>query len=237
MKKIVALLLCIILLGGLYYCKTVKDDKVSSIDTYFLSVLNGYTDIESEDIEQSVLDWGKRYQDNNFISDDSVFCVLEDVAEFKSVLSELKNRDEYYKDNPYAGFSIDSSYQIKNKNITQEMFDRYELNYSDSSINDSRIFERNNKYYIYYKDIDRRAEFDEIIYNNFHSYILKEDLIEFGDKETYSQRQAQNRFQAIGYEENGNDIVYKYFDSAENKTIDIRVTFNTLFVSRVQMRG
>ena len=207
MKRIIIIFLILIIVGSVVGYSIYNDRLMKSYSDIFLNVLNGYN-IDESCNDKRIYNMLLNYQRDHFVSEDTEFCILDNVRDFNEMAIELKEAYKILEEDPFCVLEnvIDIN-SIPN-------YKKYSDYYSNDNVErDSRIYEKNNAYYIKYKDINLVDGFDDLKYDCFERYLSKEDV----PYETFQKVQSLKPISFIGVIKEGNSWTYKFFNSMTNK--------------------
>lgn len=192
-----------------------KNNAIKTMDAVILQTLNGYEN-NDVNVSEKIDKWSEMYLNTTFYPEDYKVELLDDVNSFINLVPVMRDATMFIEEDPFNNLETVDRFN------TVEM-DKYFKYFSKTNdVFDSRVFEENNKYYIYVKDLDFNTSTSETIYyGDFYIYLSK-DMFE---KETLSQRQLANRFESLGYYKEDNSVFFKYFDKEEKETVTIEVKY------------
>ena len=210
MKKIIGLIIVLIavFVGLTFYGNKVKSDVNADI----LSALNGYPIINSS-MNDKVEDTLVKYQNNNFVANDSFIVLCDDVEGFKEFEETAKEIEKLLAEDPFC--------VVENMDIyDEEAMEKYSCYYdynSEDDFKDSRVKEVDNQYIIYVRDLKfGRDGWDVVKYGKFKNSVSQKEA----SKPTFEQMQAKNCIVEVGQTQDGLETYYVYYNQETNKTIE-----------------
>lgn len=221
MKRVIIIIILVVLLILSIF---LQNNYSKSINEEFYKGLNGYNleDISSSKVKKSL----ESYQNDYFISDSYKIILCDDVSLFEEYKNYRIEIDKILEEDPFC--------VIENLDSYSEKYDKVKSYYSSESLNekDNRIIVENNKYVMYYKDVNFVNGEDVIKYDGFEYWLLEKDISKISQKEMLENEYVEY----VGFEEKDNLGYYYYFDNKQNKEIVCKVFsfLNFVFYSEIE---
>ena len=224
MKKLIIVIFSIILIFLLIFPHIYQSTQIKKLETVFFNTLNGYE--ITDKLDKRVLKSCKEYQNENLISDDSLYLLLKGVSSFESYLEDAEKINNLFEENPFLNIE-------EVPFGTQEEFEKYYSYYSaDVLSKDNRIIIKDDNYYIRFTDLDfSKNNYDLVTYGNFQRFIMESEI----EGETFSERQKESPFVTVGHLRNGNIVKYSYIDKRTNSVLNVDVVFGPFFVKSCEI--
>lgn len=223
MKKSFIIIFIVCIIAFIVGYNIYDNNRKEEIGEFIIETLNGYEiSEESKNIGEVVYNWGIEYQDSNFYPNDYNYELFSGVSEFNEYIPFMHGVSEFIENDPFVVIENIPEYNTPEMELYFPYFNAEELNY------DSRVFEENNKYFIKVSELNYDTTgYDYITYGHFHIYVGEKDV----SKDTFAQRQAENRFSMIGVVEEDEGVLYKIFDTELNDSIYAVVDFGLFSVN------
>lgn len=227
---ILIILLVISIIFGLNILLNKQNVAAEYILNNVLNALSGNTEYLNNDIPVDIKRDLKLYQENNLVSDDTTFVLLDNVSQFNNqieLLKKLKELEHFYNNLPPDIEDIDKYVSERFGDVDVKNLDeKYSIWFDESALEmvNENIIEEDNQYLIKLNDLDIAINKNCIIY---HKGFMRELNMSDIGKETYTMRQnnPQYKYYIVKTDSSIGKVTFICASEYDKKIIEVEVNF------------